>query len=75
MPAKNPRINVVMDKIIFDNVRTLADKDGVSLSTKARDLIKQALEIQEDIYLADIAAYRETTLKDQKPLSHDDIWS
>lgn len=75
MPAKNPRINVVMDKIIFDSVKTLADKDGVSLSTKARDLIKQALEIQEDIYLADIAAYRETTLKDQKLLSHDDIWS
>ena len=75
MPTKNPRINVVLDAELFDKVRILAEKQGVSLSTKVRDLLKEATEIQEDIYLADFAATRERTAKKSKLLSHRDTWS
>ena len=49
MPTKNPRINVVLEKPLYDSIKRLAKKDGVSLSLKARDLVKEALEIQGDI--------------------------
>ncbi len=75
MPAKNPRINVVLDPRLFKNVQFLAEKDGVSLSTKVRDLLKDAMEIQEDIYLANIAERRENTLDVNEILTHEDTWS
>jgi transcriptional antiterminator Rof (Rho-off) len=75
MPAKNPRINVVLDPPLFKNVQFLAKKDGVSLSTKVRDLLKDAVEIQEDIFLADITEKRENTLDAKEALSHEDTWS
>lgn len=75
MPTKNPRINVVLDDPIYESVRFLAEMDGVSLSTKVRDLIKAAIEIQEDICLLHFAESRETSWKEQAALSHEDLWS
>ena len=75
MPAKNPRINVVLDDPIYRYVQFLAEKDGVSLSTKVRDLIKEALETDEDIYLAAFAEEREKSLDESSVLSHDETWS
>ena len=75
MPAKNPRINVVLDMPSYKNVQFLAEKDGVSLSAKMRDLLKDALEIQEDIYLAAIAQERERTLDITDTLTHEETWS
>ena len=75
MPAKNPRINVVLENPLYQTVRFLAEKDGVSLSTKVRDLLREALEIEEDLHLADFAERRETSLKKSPALSHDETWS
>lgn len=75
MPAKNPRINVVLDPPLYKNVQFLAEKDGVSLSTKVRDLLKDAIEIQEDIFLAGIAEERERTLDVTDTLTHEQTWS
>ena len=75
MPTKNPRINVVLDNDLYHKVQVLAEKDGVSLSTKVRDLLKEATEVQEDFFLADFASERERTWKDSKTLSHDETWS
>ena len=75
MPAKNPRINVVLDDPLYRNVRFLAEKEGVSLSTKVRDLLKEALEIQEDLYLAEFAEEREKTWDESPILYHDKTWS
>ena len=58
MPTKNPRINVVLEKPLYDNIERLAKKDGVSLSLKVRDLVKEALELQEDIALSNLAEKR-----------------
>ncbi len=75
MPAKNPRINVVLDMPLYKNVQFLAEKDGVSLSTKVRDLLKDALEIQEDIYLSAMAEERERSLDITDTLAHEEVWS
>ena len=75
MPTKNPRINVVLDDNLYKNVQFLAETDGVSLSTKVRDLIREALQVQEDIYLASFAEQREKTWDKSTTLTHENIWS
>ena len=75
MPAKNPRINVVLNDYLYQDVRLLAKRDNVSLSAKVKDLLKEALETQEDIYLVMLAEKRETSWDDSAALSHEDIWS
>jgi hypothetical protein len=74
MPAKNPRINVVLEKPLYQNVERMARKDGVSLSLKVRDLVREALEMEEDIALASIAEHREKTFTRGKALSQDEVW-
>ncbi len=74
MPAKNPRINVVLEKPLYNNVERLADRDGVSLSLKVRDLVKEALEIEEDIALTHLAETREKSFHKKKALKHDEVW-
>ena len=75
MPAKNPRINVVLDSPLYKHVQLLAKKDGVSLSTKVRDLLKEALEIHEDTYLATLAKQREADWDESLELTHEEVWS
>jgi len=75
MPPQNPRINIVLDNILYQNVRLLATKDNVSLSAKVRDLLKEALEIQEDVALSRFAEEREKSWNDSNALTHDDVWS
>ena len=74
MPTKNPRINVVLEKPLYKNVERLAKRDGVSLSLKVRDLVKEALEIEEDINLSKLAETREKTFNKKKSLKHNEVW-
>jgi len=74
MPTKNPRLNVVLEPPLYNALNGLAKKEGVSLSLKARDLIKEALEMEEDRYWEEIAQKREKTFLPKKALSHKDIW-
>lgn len=74
MPTKNPRLNVVVEQPLYNFLGKLAKKEGVSMSLKARDLIKEALELQEDIYWQEVAEVREKTYSHKKALSHKDIW-
>ena len=74
MPAKNPRINVVLEKPLYYSVRRLAASEEISLSLKIRDLVKEALEAQEDITLAELATEREKTFRRTRALSHKQVW-
>ena len=74
MPAKNPRLNVVLDRPIYSTVKKLAEKDKVSLSLKARDLIKEALEVYEDDYWLRKAREREKTFDIKKAKTHKEVW-
>ncbi len=74
MPAKNPRVNVVLERPLYDALGRIARRDGASLSTKARDLLRDALETYEDLGLARIAEERERTLDRSSGLTHDQVW-
>lgn len=74
MPAKNPRINVVLEQPLYREVQFLAKNDGVSMSTKVRDLLKEVIETQEDIYLARIADRRLESGNMSIWLSHEETW-
>ncbi len=74
MATKNPRLNVVLEPLLMKGVDHLAKAQGVSLSTMARDLIKEALETYEDGQWQKIAQKRESSLTSKKLLSHDEVW-
>lgn len=73
VPTKKPRLNVVLEPRLYEALGKLADEEGVSLSLVARDLIKEALEVHEDIYWQQVAREREKTFSYKKSLSHKEI--
>ena len=54
-------MSVILERPLYDALRWLARGQGVSLSRKARDLLRDALETYEDLALAKIAEERERT--------------
>ncbi len=74
MPATNPRVNVVLEEPMYDSIRRLAKRDKVSLSLKVRDLVKEALEMEEDRGLTALAEERERTCDASKALTHEQVW-
>jgi len=74
MPTKNPRINVVLERPLYDSVRRLAEKEDISLSLKIRDLVRQALEAEEDAALAQFAEEREKSFKRSRAFTHKQVW-
>lgn len=73
MATKHPRLNVVLERPVFRSVERLAAKDGVSMSWKARELIRRALELYEDAYWAEQAYERAKTFDRKKALTHEQI--
>jgi hypothetical protein len=74
VPAKNPRVNISVDPGLLGALQGLAAKGGVSLSMVARDLIREALELREDMGLAALADERERTFDPKKALTHEQAW-
>ncbi len=74
MPAKNPRINVVVEKPLYGVISNMARKSGLSMGALVRDLVKEAIEVREDIELARIADERKASMKGRRPLSHAEVW-
>ena len=74
MPTKNPRVNVVLEKPLYDRVRKLAGKEQISLSLKIRDLVREALEAQEDEELGKFAEEQAPTFQRDPALTHQEIW-
>ena len=71
MPTSHPRINTVLEPPLYLAVERLAEAEGVSLSRKVRDLVKEALELVEDAGWERIVAERK-----KKPggfISHDEV--
>ncbi len=74
MPTKNPRVNIVVEEPLYNVLNDIATREGVSLSTVARDLIREAIELREDVALAELADTRMKTFARKKALLHDDVW-
>ena len=75
MPAKNPRLNVVLERPLYEALERLARRDGTSLSLKARDLLREALETYEDLVLGEMADDRERTFDRRKALTHEQVFA
>ncbi len=74
MPTKNPRVNVVMEDSLLYSLKRLARRDDVSVSLKARELLKQAVADEEDAFWADAAAEREKSFSPRKAITHAKLW-
>jgi predicted DNA-binding protein len=74
MPAKNPRVNIVVEPPLYRALNDLATSEGVSMSTIARDLIREAINLREDVALAAFADTRMKTFERKVALSHEDVW-
>lgn len=74
MPTKNPRVNVVLERPLYEVLRRLAKRDRISVSSKVRDLVSRALETEEDVALAALAEQREQTFNRGRALSHEQVW-
>ena len=74
MPAKNPRVNIVVEPPLYRAMQELATGQGLSLSTVARDLIREAIEFREDVSLAAFADTRMKTFRRKAAFSHEDVW-
>ncbi len=48
MPTNNPRINTTLESPLYKAIEVLAKQERISLSQKARDLLKEAVEMMED---------------------------
>jgi len=75
MPTTNPRVNVVLEKPLYETLRRAARRDGVSLSLKVRDLVREALEAAGDVVLGELAQRRQRSFDRAKALSHKEAWS
>lgn len=75
MSTKNPRLNVVLEPSVYSAIQYLAKRDGTSLSLKARDLIREALQYCEDAHWVKQANKREATFHKKSALTHKEIWS
>ncbi len=74
MPSKKPRINVVLEEPLYAAIEQLAKRDKVSLSLKVRDLVKEALEIEEDVALSAFVEERDKLLNKAAALKHNEVW-
>ena len=74
MPTINPRVNVVFERPVYETLRRVAKRDGVSLSLKVRDLVRQALEATEDVALGELAEERARSFDRAKAVSHGEAW-
>ena len=74
MPTNNPRVNIVIEPPLYGLMHELAQSEGVSMSVLVRDLIREALELREDVALAALAEERENTFDRKKSLSHKQVW-
>lgn len=72
MPTTNPRVNITFEPILQETIAALAKRQHMSVSSIAKELIIEALELREDVNLAKIAEKRET--KKGKIISHEDAW-
>jgi nitrate reductase assembly molybdenum cofactor insertion protein NarJ len=67
-------VNVVVEPPLYRALGRLAKREGISLSMKARDLLRDAVEASEDLALSRIAAERDRTFDRARTLSHAQVW-
>ena len=73
MSTDKRRLNITLTKEVDKAVSTLALRDNVPQATKVSELLKRALEIEEDQVWDRIASKRD--VKNTRFISHDKAWA
>ena len=68
------RLLVVLDPPTKNCLKEISRRNKVSISSIGRDLIKEALELHEDVYWDKAASVREKSLSKQTALTHEKAW-
>lgn len=74
MATAHPRLMVVLEPMLYRWVKTCSKKEGLSLSAKLRDLIREAYESYEDRFWAKEAEKRMARFDRKKFLTHEEFW-
>jgi hypothetical protein len=74
MPTKNARINVVLEKPLYQAIEEISKERGVSKSMAVRDLILQAIELREDQALTRFADERAQSFDPSGAMTHEEVW-
>ncbi len=72
MPTTKHRVNLSVSTDMRLALQKLAKRDRTSVASKALDLMRLALEIEEDVMLFNLAESREA--KKGKYVSHETAW-
>jgi hypothetical protein len=70
--ALKQRINITADKEMQSAIKVLAKRDSMPISAKAAQLIRVALELEEDLILGEIATMR--SKQRVKYIPHEVVW-
>jgi hypothetical protein len=69
MPTKHRRINVSFKLKTVQALTRISKKNEISISQAAQELVEEALELREDIYLSKLAEEAEKRAKGKAPVS------
>jgi predicted DNA-binding protein len=72
--SRQKRINVTFKPSTLEAVNFLAEKQDTSLSNITQELVEQALEIREDIYLSGLAEEAEIRAKGKARIPAEKVW-
>lgn len=73
MPTERPRIQVTLDDDTNGLLSALANKQNRSVSALAADLIRKALELQEDLFFSELTNQR-ISEDNGKYYTHEEAW-
>ena len=73
MPTERPRIQVTLDSQTNGLLAMLAEKQDASVSATAATLIRDALELHEDMVFSE-ASNNRIADDNGKRISHDEAW-
>ncbi len=74
MSTKKPRVSVVLEPPLYEWVKQNAKLQGISISLKLRDFIREAYESSEDLYWAKVGEERLASFNKKEALSHTQVW-
>ncbi len=74
MPTLKKRMNIILGSDLEYALAGLAKRDNVSESAKAVELLRAAIELEEDTILAEIAHKRMVASKGKRRLTHKEVW-
>lgn len=70
---KNPRVNVTLEGATLSLLTNVAQTSNRSVAYIARELIHEALEMREDVYLSRLA--EKLDVEDEKIYTHAEAWA